>query len=103
VVLSELDLRLDPELRLAVGMLDMHVHSSLLAREEVEAVPTDTEDRRAHMNMLASADAAESAPERGSPPLRAWSARGQPTTLRDEGPARSPGRRLPPPARAVLR
>src|SRR5882672_4565251 len=38
----------NPELRLTRRMLDMHMGSRLLAREEIEAIATDPENRRTH-------------------------------------------------------
>ena len=46
---GELDRRLEPEVRLAVGGLGGNVDPRLLTREEVEAKPASAENRRAHL------------------------------------------------------
>ncbi len=48
VVLSQLDLWVYPELGFTAGPIDVHVHSSLFAREEIETKATVPEDRRTH-------------------------------------------------------
>jgi hypothetical protein len=52
VILRQLDLRLQPELRLSIRVMDMDVWSRLLTREKVEAVATMAKNRRAHPAML---------------------------------------------------
>ena len=49
VVLRKLNLRVEPELGLARCMLSVHVGPSFLPREEVEPIPADAEDGRAHI------------------------------------------------------
>src|SRR5450755_4081709 len=44
----QLNLRLDPELRLAVGRLNVDVHPLLLSRKEEEPERTVPKDRRTH-------------------------------------------------------
>ncbi len=45
--------RFNPELGLAGCMLDVHVRSRFLAREEVEAIAPDPENRRTHATRIA--------------------------------------------------
>src|SRR3990172_10503866 len=47
-VLRDLDARVQPELGLPGGVLHVHMRPSLLAGEEVEAVPLHPDDGRAH-------------------------------------------------------
>ena len=48
VVGVKLDHWFNPELRLTRRMLDVHMGSRFLAREEIEAIATDPENRRTH-------------------------------------------------------
>src|SRR5450755_2188792 len=48
VVPCQLNLRLDPELRLAVGRLNVDMHPLLLSRKEEEPERTVPKDRRTH-------------------------------------------------------
>jgi hypothetical protein len=45
--------RFDPELGLALRMLNMHVSSRFFAREEVEPIAANTENRRTHATRIA--------------------------------------------------
>jgi hypothetical protein len=45
--------RVDPELRLALGVLNMHVRPPLFTREEVEPETSDAQDRRTHLHRIA--------------------------------------------------
>lgn len=51
-VLSECDCGFQPELGLTGGMVNVHVESILLAREEVESETTIPKDRRTHPGSL---------------------------------------------------
>ena len=53
IVRMQFNRRLNPELGLALGVLDMHVRADLLAREEVEPKPPHAQDRRAHSDRIA--------------------------------------------------
>ncbi len=55
VVRRQFDLWLEPELRLAAGVLHMYVRPELLAREEVEPVATYAENGRAHQPRIPDA------------------------------------------------
>jgi len=48
-VLRQFDGRLKPEFGLTILPLDMHMHSRLFPREEVEPEPAFTENRRTHV------------------------------------------------------
>jgi len=48
----QIDLRLKPELRLAVRAEHMNVPSRLLPREEVQAVALPPQDRRTHASII---------------------------------------------------
>jgi len=52
IISGQLDLWLQPELRFAAGMLHVYVRTDLVAREEVESVPTHPENRRAHRSRI---------------------------------------------------
>ena len=47
-ILSQGDLGFQPELRLPVNVLDMHMRPRLFTSEKEEAIPADAEDRRTH-------------------------------------------------------
>jgi hypothetical protein len=47
-ILCELDVRFKPELGFSVSMLNVDMRARLFSREEIEAKPTLSEDRRAH-------------------------------------------------------
>lgn len=53
VVRVEFNSRFDPELRFAVGMLDMHMRPPLLAGEEVESESSNPQDCRTHQYRIA--------------------------------------------------
>src|SRR3989338_10439863 len=53
VINRQFDLRLQPELGLTAGMLHMYVRARFFAREEVESVPANTENGRAHASRIA--------------------------------------------------
>jgi len=53
VISRQFDLRLQPELGLTAGMLHMYVRARFFAREEVEPVPANTENGRAHASRIA--------------------------------------------------
>jgi len=53
VVRMQFHSRLNPELGLALGVLDVHVRTSLLARKEVEPKPLNAQDRRTHSDRIA--------------------------------------------------
>ena len=55
--MRQLDLRLKPELRLAIGAIDMNMGKRLLPGEEVEAVRTFLEDCWAHAAIIADSPA----------------------------------------------
>src|SRR3972149_506372 len=57
--------RLDPELRLALGMLHVHVRAGLLARKEVEPKPLDAQDRWTHAASIAQGRDGLDAMEKG--------------------------------------
>ncbi len=59
IVPGQLYLRFEPELRLSIRVMDMDVWPCLLAREEVEPIPTVAKDCRAHPPMLHRADLAQ--------------------------------------------
>jgi hypothetical protein len=50
MIARELDVRLDPELRLAISRLDMDVHPLLLSRKEEEPERAVAKHRRTHPN-----------------------------------------------------
>ena len=52
VVLGDTNVRIEPELGLARLVMNVNVHPRLFPREEVEAVPSRTKDRRAHRIIL---------------------------------------------------
>jgi len=52
VVFSELDARLEPELRFAVGARNVHVRARFFAREEEQPEAAMTDDRRAQSESM---------------------------------------------------
>ena len=55
---GQLYLRFEPEFRLSIRVMDMDVWRCLLARDEVEPIPTVAKDCRAHLPMLHRSDSA---------------------------------------------
>src|SRR5947209_13724938 len=52
VISRQFHLRLEPELGFTAGMLHMYVRARFFAREEVETVPANTENSRAHASRI---------------------------------------------------
>ena len=53
IVRVEFNRRFNPELRFAIGMLDMHMWPAFLTRKEVEPKPSNAQDRRTHPYRIA--------------------------------------------------
>src|SRR5262247_3289309 len=58
-VAGQLHGRIDPELRFAIGMLNVNVSSSFLTGKEVKPISLDPQDRRTHRTSIAEATPAE--------------------------------------------
>ena len=53
IVGKQLDGRVNPELGLAIGVLNVHMGSRFFAREKVKAIAPNPKDRRTHATRIA--------------------------------------------------
>lgn len=60
-VRCQLHIRISPELRFAIGVLNVDVRPTLFTREEVEPEPPDSQNRWAHRASIAQSAGTEAA------------------------------------------